>query len=56
MAGTAFSCPASAEGRAHQGILLGLAGLLANGLLCAGKCLLGWVTGSVAILADVFNN
>ncbi len=56
MAGTAFSCPASAEGRAHQGILLGLAGLLANGLLCAGKCLLGWVTGSVAILADGFNN
>lgn len=56
MASSAFSCPASAANRAHQGIVLGLVGLLANGLLCAGKCLLGWFTGSVAILADGFNN
>lgn len=56
MAVSAFSPAASAAERAHQGILLGLAGLAANGLLCAGKCLLGWATGSVAILADGFNN
>lgn len=37
-------------------MLLGLTGLAANGLLCVGKCLLGWLSGSAAVLADGFNN
>lgn len=53
MAVSSFS---SAAERTQQGVLLGLAGLSANGLLCAGKCLLGWSSGSAAILADGFNN
>ena len=53
MAVSSFS---SAAERTQQGVRLGLAGLSANGLLCAGKCLLGWSSGSAAILADGFNN
>lgn len=42
MAVSSFS---SAAERTQQGVRLGLAGLAVNGLLCAGKCLLGWSSG-----------
>ena len=56
MADSTFTPPASPNQRARLGVRLGLIGLAANGLLCAGKCILGYLTGSVAILADGFNN
>lgn len=56
MAAKTFPSDALAAERTHQGMLLGLTGLAANGLLCVGKCLLGWLSGSAAVLADGFNN
>ena len=42
--------------RAKIGKLSGLVGILANAVLCAGKLLIGTVSGSVSITADAMNN
>lgn len=42
--------------RYAYGRLAGAAGVAANVLLFAGKLLVGWLSGSVAIIADAFNN
>ena len=42
--------------RGRYGRLAGGAGLCANLLLFAGKLLAGWISGSIAVMADAFNN
>ena len=42
--------------RAGIGKLSGIVGILANALLCAGKMIIGAISGSVAITADAMNN
>ena len=42
--------------RAAVGRLSGLVGILANVLLCAGKLIVGTLSGSVSITADAMNN
>ena len=42
--------------RYEYGKLAGTAGIVANLLLFAGKVLIGWLGGSLAIVADAFNN
>ncbi len=42
--------------RYAYGRLAGAAGIVANALLFASKLLIGWLGGSVAIVADAFNN
>ena len=42
--------------RAKVGKLSGLVGILANVLLCAGKMIIGTISGSVSITADAMNN
>ena len=46
----------AAEVRYAFGKLAGWAGIAANGLLFAGKLLIGLISGSLAIVADAFNN
>ena len=47
---------ASAEGRAKVGSLAGTVGIICNLLLFIGKVMAGWLSGSVAIAADGWNN
>ncbi len=42
--------------RAAYGVLAGVVGIVLNLLLCAGKFLIGTLTGSIAIQADAVNN
>lgn len=42
--------------RARVGKLSGLVGIFCNALLCAGKLLIGTISGSVSITADAINN
>ena len=42
--------------RAKTGKLSGIVGILANAVLCAGKLIIGTVSGSVSITADAMNN
>ena len=42
--------------RCAYGRLAGIAGVAANALLFLGKLITGWLCGSVAIVADAFNN
>ena len=42
--------------RSKVGKLSGIVGILANALLCAGKLLIGTLSGSVSITADAMNN
>lgn len=42
--------------RAKVGTLSGIVGILANAVLCAGKLIVGTVSGSVSITADAMNN
>lgn len=42
--------------RARCGLVSGLIGILLNLLLCTGKFVAGAVTGSIAVMADAFNN
>ena len=42
--------------RAKVGKLSGIVGILANAVLCAGKLLIGAMSGSVSITADAMNN
>ena len=42
--------------RAKVGKLSGVVGIVANAVLCAGKLLIGTVSGSVSITADAMNN
>ena len=42
--------------RASIGKLAGVTGILCNILLFAGKILAGWLSGSISIIADAFNN
>ena len=42
--------------RGKVGKLSGLVGILANALLCAGKLIIGTISGSVSITADAMNN
>ena len=42
--------------RAKVGKLSGIVGILCNALLCAGKLLIGTLSGSVSITADAMNN
>ena len=42
--------------RAKTGKLSGIVGILANALLCAGKMIIGTLSGSVSITADAMNN
>ena len=44
------------DGRARVGSLAGAVGIVCNLLLFLGKILAGWLSGSVAIAADGFNN
>ena len=44
------------DGRARVGALAGAVGIVCNLLLFLGKVLAGWLSGSVAIAADGFNN
>ena len=44
------------DGRARVGSLAGAVGIVCNLLLFLGKVLAGWLSGSVAIAADGFNN
>ena len=44
------------DGRARVGSLVGAVGIVCNLLLFLGKVLAGWLSGSVAIAADGFNN
>ncbi len=48
--------PQSTEGRAQVGSLAGGVGIACNLLLFLGKVLVGWLSGSVAIAADGWNN
>ena len=47
---------ASVEGRAQVGSLAGTVGIICNLLLFIGKVMAGWLSGSVAIAADGWNN
>lgn len=42
--------------RAAYGILSGVVGIICNALLCAGKLAVGFVSGSVSVIADAVNN
>ena len=42
--------------RAKTGKLSGVVGILANAVLCAGKLVIGTISGSVSITADAMNN
>ena len=42
--------------RAKVGKLSGIVGILANAVLCAGKLVIGTLSGSVSITADAMNN
>lgn len=42
--------------RDSYGKLAGIVGIVSNGLLCAMKILIGWISGSIAIIADGINN
>ena len=42
--------------RAKTGKLSGIVGILANAVLCAGKLVIGTLSGSVSITADAMNN
>ena len=42
--------------RAKTGKLSGVVGILANAVLCAGKLIIGTISGSVSITADAMNN
>lgn len=42
--------------RQQYGILCGIAGIFLNVFLFAGKLLVGWLSHSIAIMADAFNN
>ena len=42
--------------RAKTGKLSGIVGILANAVLCAGKLMIGTISGSVSITADAMNN
>ena len=42
--------------RASVGKMAGIAGIFCNILLFAGKVLAGWLSGSISIIADAFNN
>ena len=42
--------------RAKTGKLSGFVGILANAVLCAGKLIIGGISGSVSITADAMNN
>ena len=44
------------EVRAKTGKLSGIVGILANAVLCAGKLIIGTISGSVSITADAMNN
>lgn len=46
----------SPEGRAKVGSLAGTVGIICNLLLFVGKVMAGWLSGSVAIAADGWNN
>jgi len=48
--------PGTTEGRAKIGSLAGAVGIICNLLLFAGKVTAGWLSGSVAIAADGWNN
>lgn len=48
--------PDTPEGRAKAGALAGTVGILCNVLLFLGKVTAGWLSGSVAIAADGWNN
>ena len=48
--------PSAPEVRQRCGTRAGLVGILLNALLCMGKLAAGLLTGSVAIVADAFNN
>lgn len=48
--------PEQPEVRARVGRLSGLVGIVCNILLCAGKLVVGTLSGSVAITADALNN
>lgn len=51
-----FIKPDAEDPRKAYGILCGLVGILLNLLLFAGKFFAGWLSGSIAITADAFNN
>lgn len=42
--------------RGRYGFLSGAVGIFLNLLLCLGKLLAGYLTGSVSVTADAFNN
>ena len=42
--------------RTKVGTLSGLVGIVCNAILCAGKLVIGTVSGSVSITADAMNN
>lgn len=45
-----------ADARQSCGMICGLAGIALNLLLCAGKLAAGFLSGSIAVTADAFNN
>jgi len=48
--------PDTPDGRARVGALAGAVGIVCNVMLFLGKVMAGWLSGSVAIAADGFNN
>ena len=42
--------------RDNYGKLAGAVGIVSNSLLCIMKILIGWISGSIAIIADGINN
>lgn len=42
--------------RDSYGKLAGAVGIISNSLLCAAKMIIGWLSGSIAIVADAVNN
>lgn len=48
--------PASPDAHGAVGKLAGVTGIVCNSLLALGKILVGWLSGSVSVLADGLNN
>ena len=42
--------------RDNYGKMAGIVGIISNSLLCIMKILIGWISGSIAIIADGVNN
>lgn len=51
-----FQNPADTGARTRAGKLSGIVGIVANALLCAGKLIVGTLSGSVSVTADAMNN